>query len=205
MDAVVRDKSGSQSKSEILVWFDWAERLTTGLGSKDELSAVQEDNFDAVLHSAVRALHHRPGDRLSDAVSSAIDANPVKSPVKLVSQQSHQVTLETITLFMLERLASRGDEVAQERAYDIAEDLRAVTTPRSIFSAQLQLFQIALIEGNPNLEGRGVEELGNKKELQAIAGAQRSINPASYSGEVYARADGLMRNFFKRDIRLEAA
>ena len=127
--------------------------------------------------------------------------------MKLVMQPSHHVTLETIGLFLLERLASRDETNGQEQAFDLAEQLRATTTPRSIFGAQLQLFQMSLVDGNPELATRNHDEWGNRGELTNIASAPRSINPTTFTANVYRRADNLMLNFFKRDSapRLDAA
>ena len=200
------DASGSGQEPAILTWFKWAEKLTTGLGSKTKWTASEENNFDAVLHSLVAALHHRPGDRISDEIRGAMDINPVKAPVKLVMQPSHHVTLETMARFLLERLETRMNTGGQEQAFDLAEKLRAATSPRSVFAAQLQLFQMNMVEGNPELATRDHAEWGDRSELTKLASTPRTINPTTFTADVYRSADSLMRNFFKREgARLDAA
>ena len=149
-------------------------------------------------------MHHRPGDRISEELRGAIQANPVKPPVKLAYQQAHHATLETVVLFLLERLASRNESEAKEQAFDLTHQLRSTTSPRSVFGAQLQLFQMSLVDGNPELAARNHDELGNRGELTKTASMPRSINSTTFTADVYRRADGLMYSYFK-PARLDAA
>ena len=54
MSAAIKDRSVDAScgveEPAIITWFNWAEKLTTGLGSKTQWTATEENSFDAVLH-----------------------------------------------------------------------------------------------------------------------------------------------------------
>ncbi len=192
MDTVTADSASATAdakKPDILAWFDWAERLTTGLGQKSELSVADENNFDAVLLSLLSSLHNKPGADTS-GIQRELKSTGVRVPEKLAVNAGSVVAIETITLFMLERLATRDDE----RAFDIAEDLRSISR-NGIFASQLQIFQMGLAAGNETL--RPVEPFGNKDELVANASRERSFKPDSFAASVNQAAKRMMHSYFK--------
>lgn len=178
MDTVI-PTDASTKKPDILAWFDWAERLTTGLGTQTEWQTRDENNFDAVLLSLVASLHTKQGADVSDT-QRELRRTGVALPERLVVNAGSAVAIETITLFMLERLAARDDE----RAFFIADNLRDVSNS-TVFVNQLQLFQMSLIDGNPDLANRNLQDFGDKEDVKLAASVQRSIKPDSFAGDVY--------------------
>ncbi|MDX1922513.1 MAG: hypothetical protein SFW65_05245 [Alphaproteobacteria bacterium] len=189
-------------KPDILAWFDWAERLTTGLGTKSELNVIEENNFDAVLLSAVAALHaNKPGVHLPEQLQADLDRTGVAAPQRLVVNSGSAIAVETITLFMLERLATRDDE----RAFELAEDLRIISRG-GVFANQLALFQMSLADINPDLNTRNFEPWGDKADHLKVASAQRLVKPDSFEGQAVQSANRVMQSYFKAPVpRLDAA
>lgn len=183
----------AEAKPAILVWFDWAERMTTGLGTQREFSAQDENNVDAVLLSAVAALHaNKPGIHLPAHLQGDLERTGLEAPERLVVNSGSAIAVETITLFMLERLATRDDE----RAFDIAEDLRMISR-NSVFANQLALFQMSLADINPELNARNFESWGDKTAHLKAASVRRSVKPDSFEGQVVQSANRVMHSYFK--------
>jgi hypothetical protein len=188
MGAVVLEEA-TEAKSDIGVWFKWAERLTTGLGLRRAFDAQEKNNFDAVLLSAVEALFEQSKVPLQDMLRFEIARVDADRPRLLITDEQSQFAVERITLFMLDQLA-KVDDV---RAFDIAEDFRAMSG-KGVFASRLALFQMTLADGNENLTARDFDyqSWGKREDHVAIAGAQRNIDP-----DMNANVERVMRGYFK--------
>lgn len=192
MDTVIPNDAAAANtnRPDILAWFNWAERLTTGLGTQSEWQMRDENNFDAVLLSLVASLHTKQGADASD-IQHELKKTGVPLPEKLVVNSASAVAIETITLFMLERLATQDDE----RAFFIADTLRDVSNS-NVFVNQLQLLQMNLIAGNPDLENRNLQPFGDEAAVRLAASTQRSVKADSFADDVYRSSVRLQHSFF---------
>jgi hypothetical protein len=161
----------------IEAWFDMAEKLTTGLGGR-------EANW---TNAEARKFH-----KVLDSIQSELQ--------RTVSEPEVRVSLETVTMFLLGRLAMRNTG----KAFTIAEQIRAKEADGSL-KDQLALFQSQLASDNPKLLKVKHASWPDPDELERRLEGDRSVPSGKRAVLAHRRAEQMMLRFFPMPQTLKAA